>query len=184
MVRPAGTPWLDAPMFVGVEGGASGRSMLLPELDWLKLWVEVCPPTLGIVGVGPPTPSVENNIPMLPCIKEGLVTLGAEEVLPATLSTEEGPTPFQVGLCGQKTELTSLETTASLPQWPSPRKPWLDSSEKPLQYVDRWTSRLQFQTCRQRQSHRGCQDQGQGDTRHPNRERVEVKTTLNQFVSS
>src|SRR5260221_2319546 len=90
-------------MFVGVEGGACGMSMLLAGLDPLKCWVEVSPPTLGIVGVERPTSKVENEIPMRPCIKGGPVIfcVEVEEEPPATLSTEEGPAPFQVGRYGR-----------------------------------------------------------------------------------
>jgi hypothetical protein len=74
--------------------------MLLAWLDPPKLWNEVNPLTLGVGGVEPPMPSVEEQWTTA-CIKE------------AAPSIKERPL-FQVGLY-EKSVLTSYETTLSLP---------------------------------------------------------------------
>jgi hypothetical protein len=72
---------LDTQIVVRVEGRALSTLMLLAWLDRSKLCDEVNPPTLGIDKTEPPMLSGTA------CIKG-----------PA-LGIEEGPTPFQVGLC-------------------------------------------------------------------------------------
>jgi len=97
------------PIVVGVEGGALGTSMLLAWLDPPKLCDKVNPPTLGIDGAEPPMLSV----------KEGRATACVEG---AALSIEEGPAPFQVGLCkhscvnilGNNSELTSIAIASEI----------------------------------------------------------------------